>query len=357
MAKQKKGCLLVVDDVEINRLILREILEDDFEIEEAESGMEAIEKLFSNDCHPSAVLLDIMMPEMNGHEVLQVMKSNESTFAIPVIFITAADAKTNELKGLSAGAVEYIEKPFDPDIVRVRVNNQVELALYRRQLEEQVQIKVEEMLSLRDKILETMASMIEYRNLESGQHVKRTSILTKILVEHLLTKPKFSQTLLEADYKTIIKAVPMHDIGKIGIPDNILLKPGRVTDEEFEVIKTHTTIGSDIIDGILITDDEIYLRHSRDICRYHHERWDGNGYPDKLSGTEIPLSARIVSVVDVYDALTSPRVYKPAFPHEKAMEIIKEGRGTQFDPDIVDALCEIDNQFKDADELLHQKDV
>jgi len=355
MKKQKKGSLLVVDDVEINRMILREILEDEYDIFEAEDGTDALNQLFSGAVSPIAVLLDIMMPGMDGHEVLKTMKSDPLTYDIPVIFITAADAKANEVKGLREGAVEYIEKPFDPDVVKLRVSNQVELRLYRTQLENQVQTKVAEMLELRDRILISMASMIEYRNLESGQHVKRTSILTGLLVRHLLTKKAFFQELMDSGYETIIKAVPLHDIGKIGIPDMVLLKPGRLTPEEFEIIKTHSSIGSNIIDGLLLTDDELYLRHCRDICRHHHERWDGTGYPDALAGRDIPLSARIVSVVDVYDALTSPRVYKPPFSHEDAMDILAKSAGTQFDPDIAAALAEISQEFKDADKLLHEE--
>lgn len=346
MSKEKKGKLLIVDDVDLNRIILEEILTDDYEIEQAADGIEAISKLFNNDYKPSAVLLDIMMPEMDGFEVLQIMKSNPITHDIPVIFITAADANTNESKGLAAGAAEYIEKPFNPEVVKLRVQNQIELKLYREELEEQVREKVTELVSLRETMLETMATIIEYRNLESGQHVKRTSILCKILIHHLLTKPKYYSELVKLDYDIIIKAVPLHDVGKIGIPDSILLKPSQLTPEEFDVIKTHSKIGSEIIDSLLINEDEPYLHHCRDICRYHHERWDGKGYPDGLGGTDIPLSARILAIVDVYDALISPRVYKPAFSHEDAINIIKAGAGTQFDPDLVDALMEIEQDFK-----------
>ena len=348
MSKQKKGSLLVVDDVEINRIILQEILEDDYEIEHAADGIEAVSKLFNTQYKPLAVLLDIMMPEMDGFEVLKMIRSNPLTYPIPVIFITAADADTNESKGLAAGAVEYIEKPFNAEVVKQRVNNQVELRLYRESLEEMVTTKVNELVLMREKMLETMATIIEYRNLESGQHVQRVTVLTKKLINHLLTKPKFFTELTENNYEIIIKAVPLHDVGKIGIPDNILLKPGALTDEEFAVIKTHTSIGSDIIDSMLLIEDEMYSRHSRDICRHHHERWDGKGYPDGLSGKAIPLSARIVAVVDVYDALVSPRVYKPPFTHEDAMKIIESGAGSQFDPEIIAAVIEIEDEFDEV---------
>ncbi len=357
MIKDKKAKILIVDDVEINRIILKEILEDEYFIIEAEDGVEALSILLGGEDLPVAVLLDIMMPELDGHEVLKIMKANPDTCNIPVIFITAADAKTNESKGLSAGAVEYIEKPFIPEVVKLRVSNQVELQLYRMKLEEMVRQKADEMVSLRDKMLETMSTMIEYRSLESGQHISRTCILSRILIEHMLLKPKFSAVLKKLDYEVIIKAVPLHDIGKIGIPDNILLKPGRLTPEEFEIIKTHSTIGSSIIDSLLVSEDGLYLRHCRDICRYHHERIDGKGYPDGLTGNDIPLSARIVSVVDVYDALTSPRVYKPPFSHDEAIRIIVEGAGTQFDADIVEVFKEIEGKIKEVDEMLLERDL
>jgi len=347
MSKQKRGSLLVVDDVEINRIILQEILEDEYEIEHASDGIEAIAKLFNGQFKPLAVLLDIMMPEMDGHEVLKMMKSNPLTYNIPVIFITAADSDANESKGLSAGASEYIIKPFNAEVVKLRVNNQVELRLYRESLEEMVSQKVDELVSMREKMLETMATIIEYRNLESGQHVQRVTLLTKKLINHLLTKPKFFEELTSSDYEIMIKAVPLHDVGKIGIPDSILLKPSSLTTEEFEVIKTHAAIGGDIIDSMLLIEDEMYLRHSRDICRHHHERWDGKGYPDGLGGRSIPLSARIVAIVDVYDALVSPRVYKPPFTHEDAIRIIDSSSGSQFDPEIVSAVIEIQDEFEE----------
>ena len=344
MAK-KRGSLLIVDDIEINRIILQEILQDEYDITQAEDGIEAISLLFNDVNKPSAVLLDIMMPEMDGYEVLEHIKENPETRDIPVIFITAADANINERKGLEAGAVEYIEKPFNTDVVKLRVNNQVELKRYRDELEQMVDTKVSELIGLRERMLETMATIIEYRNLESGQHVKRVTEFAKILIHHLSDEPKYFGELNEGNYNVIIKAVPLHDIGKISIPDSILLKPGNLDKDEYEVIKTHSAIGSDIIDSMLMMDDQLYLRHCRDICRHHHERWDGNGYPDGLAGREIPLSARIVAIVDVYDALVSPRVYKPPFAHEKAIQIISEGAGTQFDPDLVKALLEVQDQF------------
>ena len=342
----KRDTILIVDDIDTNRLILEDILKNKYHIEQAESGIEAISSMFSSTILPSIVLLDIMMPEMDGYEVLELMKGNPITEKIPVLFITAADSETNESKGLSLGAVDYISKPFNPEVVKVRVDNHLKLRNYSESLEEMVDIKVAELVRTKEKMLETMANIIEYRNLESGHHVKRTSELTKILIDHLFLHCSGTRPISEVDHDVIIKSVPLHDIGKISIPDSILLKPGSLTDDEFAVIKTHAAIGSDIVRSMLEGDDEQYLKHCYNICRHHHERWDGKGYPDGIAGEAIPLSARILAAVDVYDALVSPRVYKPAFSHEDAMSIIQKGGGTQFDPVIVKAVMEVHEKFR-----------
>jgi len=344
---EEKATILIVDDVEINRMILEDILCEDYNIEQAENGIEALTKLLGGICKPSLVLLDIMMPEMDGFEVLETMRANELTKKIPVIFITAADPTENEAKGLSGGAIDYIVKPFANDIVKSRIDNQMELAMYRERLEQMVNKKVNELIAAKEKMLTTMASLIEYRSLESGEHVKRTSILTGMIAEILVKNPMFKDELIDKDYHIMIKAAPLHDVGKIAVPDDILLKPGKLTPEEFTIMETHTTKGSEIIRTMQLGEEEdLYLRHCYDICRYHHERWDGRGYPDKISGNEIPLSARIVSIVDVYDALVSQRVYKPPFSHEEAMKIIAEDAGKKFDASIVSDLLENDHIFR-----------
>jgi len=343
----KRETILIVDDIETNRIILENILQDSYEIIQAGSGIDATAMMLSGEASPSIVLLDIMMPEMDGYEVLEIMKSNPETVNIPVLFITAADSETNESKGLSLGAVDYISKPFNPEVVKVRVENHLKLRNYSESLEEMVKIKTAELVRTKEKILETMANIIEYRDMESGHHVKRTSELTKALIDYLYINNCEGRVFDDMDHDTIIKAVPLHDIGKISIPDNILLKPGPLTKEEFAIIKTHAAIGSEIVKAMLDEDDTQYLKYCYDICRFHHERWDGAGYPDGLSGEDIPLSARILAIVDVYDALVSTRVYKPALSHEKAMEIIKSGAGTQFDPVIVDALMIMNETFRE----------
>lgn len=342
----RKLKILVVDDIEINRIILHEILSDIYEIEQAADGMEAVSKLLNAIDKPNLVLLDIMMPGMDGFEVLDLMKADVTLSKIPVVFITAAN---EEVKGLNAGAVDYISKPFEPEIVRLRIANQIELHVYREKLEGLVEEKANELVATKETFLETMASMIEYRSLESGQHVKSSKKLTEILTMQLLKTKTYDQELLRIDYNAMIKAAPLHDVGKIVIPDNILLKPGKLTPEEFKIIETHTVIGSEIIASMMLNSDDMYLKHCYDISRSHHERWDGQGYPDKLQGEAIPLSARIVAVVDVYDALVSERCYKKAFSHEEAIKILEEDSGSHFDPNIIRALLEV------QDQLLHHE--
>ena len=343
---KKKDLVLVVDDMDMNRMILESILCDDYDVLEAENGLAAIDLLYNAVELPAVVLLDIMMPEMDGFEVLDLIKSNTRTAGIPVVFITAADVESTETRGLRAGAVDYVSKPFNLDVVKARVDNHIELKRYRDNLEETVEKKVFQLVKSKENMLETLATVIEYRNLESGHHVKRTSILSRNLVNRLMDIPYYARQLNEIHPESMLKAIPIHDIGKIGVPDNVLLKPGRLTAEEFDIIKTHTTIGSDIIDTLLTKDEgDEYLLHCRDICRHHHERFDGKGYPDGMLGENIPLSARILSIVDVYDALVNSRIYKPALPHNEAVQIIMNGISTQFDPGVAKAFYEINDSF------------
>ena len=357
MSSNQKDLILIVDDIEINRIILREILQNDYDIIEAANGREALDKLFMEDgtpfkVLPTTILLDVMMPGIDGFEVLEEIKKNNVTTNIPVLFITAADSDETESKGLMAGAADYITKPFNHNVVRARVDNHIKLARYSHNLEQLVEIKTAEVTKTYESTLEVLATIIEYRNLESGAHIRRTTLLTEATVARMLEKEKFKPLLEALNISSLIKASALHDIGKIGIPDGILLKPGKLTDEEFNMIKTHTTIGSHIIDSIAenLPDNDKYLKYAKDICHYHHERWDGRGYPGGLSGEEIPLSARIISIVDVYDALVSPRCYKDPYSHDVSFGIITDGRGTQFDPDIVDILPDVANDFKRIEE-------
>ena len=339
--------ILIVDDIDINRLILREILQDDYQIIEAANGAEALKVLFENNILPTIVLLDIMMPGIDGFQVLEQMKANNESKNIPVLFITAADSDETESRGLMAGAADYITKPFNHDVVRARVDNHVNLARYQHGLEQLVERKAAEVTRTYEQTLEVLATIIEYRSLESGAHIRRTTLLTEVIVAKMLSMDYFKAALMNENIHSLVKASALHDIGKISIADSILLKPGRLTPDEFDVIKTHTSIGKDIIDSISSTlpDSDMYLKYATDICHFHHERWDGKGYPCGLKGEEIPLAARIVSVVDVYDALVSPRCYKVAFSLEKSLDLILEGRSAQFDPNIIDIITEISPLF------------
>jgi len=357
MEPNEKDIILIVDDVVINRIILREILQNDYDIIEASGGQEALDILFpkngnSSEPLPTTILLDIMMPDIDGFQVLDEIKKSETTKNIPVLFITASDSEDDESRGLIAGAADYITKPFNHNIVRARVDNHINLARYSHKLEQLVSIKTAEVTRTYESTLEVLATIIEYRNLESGAHIRRTTLLTEVLVAKMHEHKKFKSILKTLNIPSLIKASALHDIGKIGIPDGILLKPGKLSAEEFNIIKTHTTIGSHIIDSISETlpDNDQYLKYAKEICHHHHERWDGNGYPDNLAGEDIPLSARIISIVDVYDALVSPRCYKDPYSHDISLGIITEGRGTQFDPDIVDIISKVAKDFQKIEE-------
>jgi putative two-component system response regulator len=337
--------VLVVDDVEMNLMILEEILKDSYRVITAGNGKEALEILYHAEVLPKIILLDVFMPEMNGYEMLNVLKTHDSLKRIPVIFITTSDS---ESEALSAGAVDFISKPFQPEIVKLRVMNQIELKNYSDSLEEMVAEKAAEITFTLDNMLQAMANIIEYRNLESGSHVKRTQLFSKALINHVMdSSSPYAEELRGLEPDIIVKSVALHDVGKIGIPDKILLKPDKLDPEEFEIMKTHTIIGKNIIESILTHSDALYLKHCRDICYCHHERFDGKGYPRGLKGYDIPLSARIVSLVDVYDALVCARVYKKAFTYDEAIRIIGNGRETQFDPLLTDALIEIQDAFKE----------
>jgi Response regulator containing a CheY-like receiver domain and an HD-GYP domain len=343
--------ILVVDDVEINRTILKEMLSAEYDVLEADSGRAALDILFNIPRLPDAILLDIMMPGMDGFEVLNFIKSNPKTASLPVLFITTANASENESRGLNEGAVDFIAKPFNADVIKARLHNHVQLKKYQQNLQLLLDEKIAEIINIHEHMLETMASLIEYRSLESGEHIQRTSKLSRVLINHLMEDSLYARELMHLNPDTITKAVTLHDIGKIAIPDNILLKPGKLTENEFETIKTHSAIGSDIIRSMRhhIRDSAGYLTCAQDICRSHHERWDGRGYPDGLAGTDIPLAARILSVVDVYDALVNIRCYKPKMPHDEAVSIIMNGRGTQFDPVVADAFYKTHNEFAELE--------
>jgi putative two-component system response regulator len=336
--------VLVVDDVEMNVMILEEILKDSYNIITAGNGVQALDVLHKTPVFPKIILLDVFMPEMNGYQMLEIMKEDDALKRIPVIFITTSDS---ESEALSAGAVDFISKPFLPEIVKLRVKNQIELKNYSDSLEEMVAEKTAEATSTLDNALQGLANVIEHRDLESGSHVKRTQLYCKALIDYLTeSNSPYAEELREEDPDIIVKAMALHDVGKIAIPDRILLKPGKLDPDEFEIMKTHTTRGKEIIGELGDVNNSLYLRHCEDICYSHHERWDGKGYPKGLKGDEIPLAARLASLADVYDALICARVYKAAIPYSDALKIIAGGRGTQFDPVLTDAVIQIQDRFQ-----------
>jgi len=342
----KKPKVLVVDDVDTNVMILEEILKDDYDVITAFNGKEALEKLKASDSLPKIILLDVIMPQMNGRELFEILRKDKNFKRIPVIFITVENESESEL--LDAGAVDFINKPFHPEIVKLRVRNQIELKNYSDNLEEMVAEKAAEATKTLENALQGLANVIEHRDLESGEHVKRTQMFVKALIDHLIEKSSvYAEELIKLKPDIIMKSMALHDVGKIAIPDKILLKPGKLDPDEYDIMKTHTTRGMEIIHELGDVNSSLYLKHCEDICFGHHERWDGKGYPRQLKGEEIPLTARLAALADVYDALVCARVYKSAMPYDEALRIITEGRGTQFDPIIADAVEQINEQFKE----------
>jgi putative two-component system response regulator len=342
----EKNTVLVVDDVYTNVVILEEILKDDYSIITAFNGKEALDKLRDADSLPKILLLDIVMPQMDGRELFEILKADKAFKRIPVIFITAENDSESEL--LEAGAVDFINKPFKPDIVKLRVRNQIALKNYSDNLEQMVEEKTAEATKTLESALQGLANVIEHRDLESGEHVKRTQLFVRALTDYLIeSNSVYAEQLKKFQPDIIMKSMALHDVGKIAIPDRILLKPGKLDPDEYEIMKTHTTRGKEIIGELGDVNSSLYLKHCEDICYSHHERWDGKGYPRGLKEEQIPLTARLASLADVYDALVCARVYKAAMPYDEALEIIKAGRGTQFDPIVTDAVVQIKDKFQE----------
>lgn len=331
-----RNTILIVDDMEINRAILAEAFKDEYKIAEAENGIEAVDILNKND-DIAAVLLDLIMPEMDGMDVLRDMNNSGAIFHVPVFIITAFDSEKTLVDAYNLGAVDVISKPFIMNFLKCRIGNVIELYRHRNDLEEIIEDQIAALNKLNLSMVETLASIIEFRDCESGEHVKRISGITEILMTAVSEMyPEYYCT--KAEIEKITMASILHDVGKISIPDAILNKPARLTNEEFDIMKQHTTKGCEILASMPsdMMDREVY-NYSYDICRHHHERWDGRGYPDGLKGDDISIWAQVVAVADVYDALTSPRVYKAAFEHEKAVDMIFNGECGTFNPKVLEA--------------------
>ena len=336
----KKPTILIVDDVDINREILCEIFQDENTVQAA-NGREALDIIAEKPEAVSVVLLDVVMPVMDGVAVLEEMKKRGWLDSIPVLLITGEATTEIERKAYRLGVSDIIKKPFDAFIVKQRTNNVIELYYNKRHLEEMVELQTkvlrrqaEELQSINDRIIDVMSNVVEFRNLESGNHVKRVKTFTNILARYVAREyPEYH--LDDSTISMITSAAALHDVGKIVIPDAILLKPGRLTPEEFETMKTHTTRGCEVIDMLADIQQGEYGKVSYDICRHHHERYDGRGYPDGLKGEEIPIAAQIVSVADVYDALVTERCYKSAFTPEEAFRMITNNECGVFSPKLM----------------------
>ena len=366
----EKPTVLVVDDTPDNLSLMAGLLKDHYRVVLANHGEKAL-KLARAEDPPDLILLDIMMPGLSGYDVCKILKDDPATQHIPVIFLTAMTAAEEEKKGLEMGAVDFITKPVNPPIMLARVSTQLQVkaaADFLRDkndyLETEVQRRGRELAAIQDVTILAMASLAETRDNDTGNHIRRTQHYLRLLANQLRRHPRFSRFLDERTIDILFKSAPLHDIGKVGIPDRILLKPGRFEPHEFEIMKTHCKLGRDAIQH---AEDQLgleveFLHYAKEIAYSHQEKWDGSGYPEGWAGDAIPISARLMAVADVYDALISRRVYKDSMSHEKAVAIIADGRGSHFDPDIVDAFLELTEQFRavaleyaDSDEVMAEK--
>lgn len=342
-----KETILIVDDSALNRMVLIEILgKENYTFLEAENGQQAVELL---DCHPEIdlLLLDITMPEIDGFGVLETMNQYHWIEETPVIMISAEDAYSFIERAYDLGASDYITRPFDARVVCRRVSNTLMLYAKQKRLVQMVAEQVYEKEKVSNTMISILSHIVEFRNNESGLHVVHIRTITELLLRRLRKKTD-RYPLTEADISLISTASALHDIGKINIPEQILNKPGRLTKEEFEIVKTHSAVGEHMLRQIPFNQNEPLVKIAREICRWHHERWDGRGYPDGLKGDEIPISAQVVSLADVYDALTSERCYKAAFDHETALNMIVNGECGAFNPLLLECLMDGADQIKQA---------
>lgn len=340
-----RATILIVDDDTENLNVLGDLLHPNYDILAAPSGERALQVAAGNE-KPDLILLDVLMPGMDGYDVLAHLQKNPATKDIPVIFVTGLDSVSDEERGFELGAVDYITKPYCPPIVMARVHTQLELKRTRDRLanqnaylEAEVKRRMRDILLVQDITINALAELAEMRDSETGHHIRRTAAYVRVLAERLRTHPRFSDFLNDNVIDLLTKSAPLHDIGKVGIPDYVLLKHGKLTSEEWEIMKTHSLLGAQAIERAVrhANHSTDFLEIARDIAHFHHEKWDGSGYPEGLKSDAIPVPARLMALADVFDALISRRVYKPAMPAEQARDMIVEGRGRHFDPDVVDA--------------------
>ncbi|MEY2631837.1 MAG: hypothetical protein RIR00_491 [Pseudomonadota bacterium] len=361
---ENRPTILIVDDIPDNLTVLGALLSGDYRVRVANSGARALE--IARSTPPDLILLDVMMPGMDGYEVLQRLRSETLTADIPVIFVTAMDSTAEEERGLNCGAVDYITKPIRPAIVLARVRTQLEAKQGRDWLrdrnailEAEISRRLQENQELQDMSIHALARLAETRDPETGFHLYRTQGYYRLVAEHLAAHPDYAKELTPRNIDLMVKSAPLHDIGKVGIPDHVLLKPGKLTPEEWAIMQTHCVLGAHALEQAERDAHRPmpFLRYAKEIAHYHHEKWNGSGYPDGLIGDAIPLSARLMAVADVFDALVTRRSYKPPMPFERAAAIIAEERGRHFDPAVADAFaavfgacCAIARRYADRDE-------
>ena len=343
--QERKQQILIVDDSEMNRAILTEILSSDYRILEAADGEDCLEKLQQHMGDISLVLLDLVMPKMDGFEVLDYMNRNHTIEDLPVIMISSEDNEASVRRAYEMGVSDYVSRPFDSRVVYRRVFNTIKLYAKQRRLVSLLSEQIREREKNTSMLVGVLSQIVEFRNGESGLHVQHIQRLTESILEKLLERPNRYHITSEMQ-DNIPLASALHDIGKIAIDEKILNKPGRLTPEEFEIIKTHTTVGADMLSKLENFNSEPLLQTAYSIARWHHERWDGKGYPDGLKGDEIPIEAQVVSLADVYDALTSKRCYKEAYSHEKAVEMILNGECGSFNPLLLECFVEIEKDLE-----------
>lgn len=350
-----KQTILVIDDTPDNLFLVSNLLKNLYTIKVANNGVKALKYLLSGTILPDLILLDIMMPILSGYDVIKQIKENPILKDIPIIFLTAKSSIEDEKIGFELGVVDYIIKPISPPILLARVKTQLEnkraadfLKDKNQFLENEIEKRTNELITIQNVTIFAMASLAETRDNETGNHIRRTRTYVRALALKLQNHPRFKDFLTDEMINTLYKSAPLHDIGKIGIPDYILLKKGVLTADEFEIMKTHTTLGKQAIEH---AEEQLgyevnFLKIAKEIAYLHHEKYDGSGYPLGLKGDEIPISARLMSVADVYDALISKRVYKEKIEHKIAVEIMKEGCGTHFDTDILNAFLDLESEFE-----------
>ena len=346
--------VFVVDDNGTNLTKAEDALDKLYQIITLSSAA----KMFSmlDRIKPDLILLDVEMPEIDGFEAMKRLKANSLYADIPVIFLTSLTDSVNEAHGIELGAVDFITKPFSEPVLVNRIKNHLQIDELIRERTEQLRERSERLEKLQNGIVFAMADLVENRDTNTGGHIERTTVFIKLLIDAMGKHHGYKEEMQNWDLESVISSARLHDIGKISIPDSILNKPGSLTKEEFQTMKTHSALGEQIIEQMVSqTGEADFLNNAKLSAAYHHERWDGTGYPYGLSGTDIPLHGRIMAIVDVYDALTSDRPYKKAFSDEEALSIIMDGSGKHFDPEIVNVFCEIKNQIEVARVKLSRK--